>query len=698
MKELLETGAAGDLEYCENCDALIGKINGLAVAIKENDQTKSYGCLIWVGPEDKADPDAAKNYLEEQAIDKPHIIKHFRVAGRGAAIALVKYNDPVRNIGNINRLMSEISDGLFARSYVNCCYRCGSTEKLSLYSDNGVPVLYCTDCGRGTVLRSFGGKAVPEREAPVISADDPLLGSLLADGTGEAEPEPQKNVFNADPTADLSGLMFDASAEEEVKTAPPRSELFEAAQREFEEQKKLQAEEADDFLNSLLFVAGDEKPAEKEPEPKLTVSAPTEADISELGGLMYDGTESEETAEQPDAEEKAAENANIDNLMYDANADAFGNGGSWEETPAVETQAPAASGSEIDGLMVGGIDSVTAVTAIGRGEGEDLQVETQEEEYVGLDDSIEVTEIHDDSNDGEDIEITALDSKLGAPTDTQGAELEAGETPLEADGSVPLVNPNSGFADVRPSSAFGPGAVRAYSAGSYEGANIAEEPVGFDGRKKGSAPVRDPRLGDEMGARSRDFRSQQVSEPALHRRKVEQHKVSGNAKSSTNTNYSYTAVYGSKGVVGTIAAVIFALVGAGMWCGVGYLLDMLGGFSEDTTSLITAVCAFLPALFAFVGYRIGGDYFDKKGILISVIVTILFDAIGAFALFVTSELRWTAQQYGFSVSLDKAFERVGEGLAGTSTEVAIYGRLLIIAVVMVISLAAGFVVANRRSE
>ena len=29
MKELLETGAAGDLEYCESCDALIGKIKDL---------------------------------------------------------------------------------------------------------------------------------------------------------------------------------------------------------------------------------------------------------------------------------------------------------------------------------------------------------------------------------------------------------------------------------------------------------------------------------------------------------------------------------------------------------------------------------------------------------------------------------------------------------------------------------------------
>ena len=428
----------------------------------------------------------------------------------------------------------------------------------------------------------------------------------------------------------------------------------------------------------------------------MTVNAPTESDISDLGGLMYDGTETVEE-EQPAAEEKAAENADINTLMYDAQ-EAADETVPEQRIPAVEMQAPAASGSEIDGLMVGEIDEVTAVTAIGRGEGEDLRVAAQEEEYVGLDDKVQVTAIHDDSNDGEDIEVTELDSRLGAPTETEGDVLEANDTPLEEDGSVPLVNPNSGFADVRPSSAFGPGAVRAYAAGSYEGANIAEEPVGFDGRRKGSAPVSDPRLGDEMGGRSRNFREQQVSDPALHRRKVEQHRVSGNAKSSTHTNYSYTAGNASKGVVGAVAAAIFGLVGAGLWSGIGYLLDALGTFDQNTASLIIAVCSFLPTLFVFVGYRIGGDYFDKKGIIISSVVSVVFDVIGALALFVTSELRWTAQEYGFSVSLDKAFERMGAGIAGGETDVAIYGRLLIIAVIMVISLAAGIIVANRRSE
>jgi len=700
MKELLETGLAGDLDYSEVCDALIGRINGLSVAIKENDQTKSYGCLIWVGPTGKADPEAAEKFLAEQAAEKPHIIKNYRAAGRGAAIALVKYNEAERNIHNITRLMTEISEGLFDLSYDNCCYKCGTTEGLSLYSDKGVPAQYCTKCGRGTVLRSFGGQAVPAPETPVTETDDPTLDGLLIDGTEESAPEvnaAENIISSSDEAIDLSALLFAGIEEEQEKEAPRRSELFEAVQREYEEEQRrereVRGEEPDEALDSLMFVAGEEKPAIAEEKPAVTVSA--SSDISDLGSLMFDGTE-EEPEKQPSAEEKAVEKASIDELM-------FGNGGVVEgllpEEQIVETQAPAALGSEIDGLMVGEVSEVTAVTAIGKGTGEDLKFETEEEDYVGLDDNVAVTEIYDDSNEGEDIDITASEYDVNEPTDTTGEQLSANETPLEADGSVPLVNPNSGFADIKPSSAFGPGAVRAYVAGSYEGANIAEEPVGFDGRRKSDAPVRDPRLGDEMGAHSRDYRSQQVTEAKYKTRKtVEAHRVSGVAKSSDKTNYSYVVESGSKWIVGTIAALLFGLVGAGLWSGIGYLLDMTGTFNDDTASLILSICAFLPTLFVFVGYRIGGDWFDRKGIIISSVLSVIIDAAGMFVLFVTSELRWTAVNFGYSVSMDKAIERAVSGFTGAGTELAIYGRVLLIAIIMVISLAAGIVVANKRSE
>ena len=45
MKELLETGVAVDLGYSGKCDALVGKVKDLSVVIKENNETKSYGCL-----------------------------------------------------------------------------------------------------------------------------------------------------------------------------------------------------------------------------------------------------------------------------------------------------------------------------------------------------------------------------------------------------------------------------------------------------------------------------------------------------------------------------------------------------------------------------------------------------------------------------------------------------------------------------
>lgn len=706
MKELLETGLGADLEYYEACDALVGRINGLSVAVKENTATNSYGCLIWVCPGNAADKGEIEKYLSAQAAEKPHVIKNYRTAGRGAAIALMKYNDAERNISNINRLMSEIAEGLREHSYDNCCYKCGSREMLSIYSDKGVPVQYCSRCGRGTVLRSYGGKTAPVREDPVISADDPTLGGLLADSAAESAENTAavSNTLVSDDNIDLSGLLFDGSAAEEAKPEVRRSELFDAVQKEYEEEQRLARESSDDsvedLLGDLLFVAGETK-SEDEPLEfrERTESAPAASDDTDLGGLLFDGTEEAPAADDTPnfSAENSASGAELDNLLYDGADEAPEKEEPQEWEP--EIQAPAAVGSEIDALMVGEDTEVTAITAIGHGSGEDLVVETEEEEYVGEDANVAVTEIVDDSNEGEDIDITALETDASEPTDTSGEELVAADTPLEEDGSVPLVNPSSDFADIRPSSAFGPGAVRAYAAGSYDNATATDEPVGFDGRPKSAGPVSDPRAGDEMGARSRDYTSQRVSEANYHKRKtVEAHRVSGVSRSSKNMNYSYVVSSGSKTVVGAIAAFLFGLVGAGLWAGVGYVLDLTNAFNDDTASLITAICSFFPTLFVFVGFRIGGDTFDKKGIVISAIISGLLDVVGAFALFVTSELRWTAREYGYSVSMDTVMERIGKGFTGASTEVAIYGRLLIITIVAVIALAAAIVTASRKMD
>ncbi|MCR4780326.1 MAG: hypothetical protein K5876_04425 [Ruminiclostridium sp.] len=700
MKELLETGLADDLGYYDVCDALVGRINGLSVAVKENSATSSYGCLIWVCPDGSDEKGSVGDYLAKLAEEKPHIIKHYRAAGRGAAIALVKYNDSGRNIGNINKLMSEIAAGLAERSYSNCCYRCGSHEQLSIYSDNGVPVQYCSKCGRGTVLRSYGGKTVPAKADPVISEDDAELGDLLigqSSDSGEAESVTADTPVRDD-NIDLSGLLFDGGVEESSEPEERRSELFEALQKEYEEEQRAARDAngngADDLLDSLLFEAGEKKP-EETPREAPAARKTAESNDDDLGGLLFDGTE-EAPAEEKAAEETgAAANADIGSLMYDGAEDnATEAPQEWEP----EMQAPAALGNDIDEFMVGEDTEVTAVTAIGRGEGEDIVVDTPEEEYVGEDENIAVTEIYDDSNEGENIDIEELDPEANS-FDNSGEEIEADDTPLEADGSVPLVNPSSNFADIRPSSAFGPGAVRAYSAGSYDNATATDEPVGFDGRPKSAGRVSDPRAGDEMGSRSRDYTSQRVAEANYHKRKtVEAHRVSGVAKSSSKSNYSYIVSNGSHTLVGSIAAFLFGLVGVGLWAGIGYILDMTGAFNDETSSLISAVCAFLPALFVFVGFRIGGDCFDRKGIVISAVMSLLLDGVGAFALFVTSELRWTAREYGYSVSMDAALERVGKGISGENSEVAIYGRLLIIAIIAVIALAAAIVIANKRSE
>ena len=48
MKELLNTGVSLSLEYCPEIDGLIGRIKNYSVAVRENNETGSYGVLLWV--------------------------------------------------------------------------------------------------------------------------------------------------------------------------------------------------------------------------------------------------------------------------------------------------------------------------------------------------------------------------------------------------------------------------------------------------------------------------------------------------------------------------------------------------------------------------------------------------------------------------------------------------------------------------
>ena len=126
MKELLETGVNIELSYDKRLDGLMGQIKGYSVVVKENNQTGSYGCLLWVRKGDFAAIKSAEDYLAEQVTSNPDLVKNFRVTERGIAAALVKTSDSYKNITNIKRFLYDLTSFLSLNFYVSCCYDCGA--------------------------------------------------------------------------------------------------------------------------------------------------------------------------------------------------------------------------------------------------------------------------------------------------------------------------------------------------------------------------------------------------------------------------------------------------------------------------------------------------------------------------------------------------------------------------------------------
>lgn len=713
MKELLDTGIDTSLGYSGRCDALVGKVKDLAVVIKENNETKSYGCLIWVKKKNSSSDDELYSYLSGQVADKPHIIKHFKTTGRGAALALVKYNDPSRNIKNLNRFLGDLADDLYAHDYVNCCYACGATEDLGIYASGSSVVQYCANCRKGTLVQSgdepadddaaeLSAQEQPEEQGSVYDGDlmeamtaaavdlraeetaqtvEDLLADPAASASRDDSADDDREVIStANDSADLSGLF---AVEEAEKEPAPKSELFEAAQREFEEERRKAAKEnegPDETLDGLMFSASDAQ-KEKSAEPafgEANVYIEEETDSSNLEGLMYDENDAPENEPEETEEEKEVENANIYGLML----------GSEQEVAEAEAE---------NGTVE--VTEVTAVTAVGMGSGEDLTFEAEDEEEED-DGSVEVTEIYDDSNEGDDIEIEELSSDFNMPTDTKGGEIEASETPLEADGSVPMVNPKSDFAETKPSSVHDPNAVRAFAYGSYEGANVAEEPVGFDGRRKGDR-ISDPRLGDEMGSVSRDYKRQNAAAtaPGAEGPKPTGFRVVSKGGDRSRPVIKKTrSIYSgdSNAVVGVIAAVLFGIIGCALWCGIGYMLGLMDSFDKTVMSIVLAVFGCLPAVAVFLGYRIGGDCFDTKGIVIASVLTVILDAVGLAAVLIVGEMQSKAEEIGYNLPIDKAAGNVMQSLSDPALKNSLMLQLGVTAVVMVISLVAGIVIAKKR--
>ncbi len=724
MKELLETGVAAGLGYSASADALFGRINGLSVVIKENDSTKSYGCLIWVKKSGESSGDALTAYLEKQIADKPHIIKHFRVAERGVAIALVKYNDPVRNINNIIRFMSELADELDAQGYRNCCYSCGSTDCLGIYKDGNSIVQYCEDCSKGEPI-DVGGAGDDDMFADKEDYAAPIEEFIISEGASD-DGEPENAEGSSDDGFELASALSEAAAE--INAAEMTGSVDELmaelpddnANEEAAEASMTAASEHDDAdIGEFMLNEINDSAVEEAEEPVLREEPAEEADSSDLGDFILSDVDNAVTGvEEASVEfERVAEDVQDDALNENELAEFM-----FDESTPAPSEAPVPVPEPIDEEKFGNanlrelaleeekkpaeeeLTEVTAVTAIGAGFGDDLEVETPEIEEFGESEEVAVTEIHDDSNDGEDIEIQALDTEFNKPTDTSGGELGASETPLEADGSVPMVNPKSDFADNKPSSSRDPMAVRAFAYSSYDYGSTADEPMGFDGRPKGYQGG-DPRMGDEMGGVSRDYSRQQAAYTApgsIGPRPTTQKIVEKGGKRSKPINMNARKVRsysdGSHAFVGFIASLLFGIIGCALWCGIGYLLGLMETMDPEVKLLVMSVAGLLPTVFVFIGYRIGGDYFDGKGFVVSGIMSVIMDAVGMGAMLITDEMQRSAKELGYNLPIEKALDNVKSLLTDEAASFNLKRQLIITAVVMLLTLVISIVVAKKKSR
>ena len=432
-------------------------------------------------------------------------------------------------------------------------------------------------------------------------------------------------------------------------------------------------------------------------------------EVNNEPGSAEAGTESSGLSADSDGESDAA----LEALMFDA-GDAAKTEAAEEDPPAGPVDEEAFGNANLRDLVLADeqeiaetgdeVVEVTAVTAIGEGFGEDLLVESEETEEVGESDVVAVTEIYDDSNEGEDIEIEELKSDFNKPTETKGGELGASETPLESDGSVPMVNPNSDFADNKPSSTRDPAAVRAFAYGSYDYGSTAEEPMGFDGRPKGYQGG-DPRMGDETGGVSRDYSRQQsaFAAPGSSAPRPTMQKVvskGGDRSKPINMKAKMVRSYsdGSHAFVGFIACLLFGLIGCALWCGIGYILGLMETMDPEVKLLASAVSGFLPTLFVFLGYRIGGDYFDGKGVAVSVIMSLVMDAAGAVSFLLTGEMQKSAKELGYTLPIEKMLDNLKATFADSAASFNLKRQLLITAGIMLLTLIISIIIARKKNK
>lgn len=567
MKELLSTGVNIGLEYHAETDALIGSVKGYAVAVKENLQTGSYGCLFWVKEGDYTDVTTAEEYLTEQQKINPEYIKIFKIAEQGVAVALNRADDDFTNVNNLKRFIYDFTSSLSVNYYKNCCCECGKTENLAIYSADGTIAQACSECGSKYKLILN----LPDTSVPV-----PAPKNIIPEPVKE---EPVLSEIKAEPVkTEIDELLFAEQA-----TEPVFREI----------NPEVPAEDNTEILRELMFDATEIVAEETEPVIKNNVSD------EEMEELMFTEIKQEPSAESEPVSESVPEIKQENKNLNDEFAHFLAGAEEKEqerprskifeeaEREFAEEKARLESEAKLN-------NPEDAIDNLLIDENGDM---TLKEQVAEIDDgSSDVTEYHDDSNDGEDFDIEEIESTVEMPTVTTGhPQLEAEETPLEEDGSVPLINPNSHREERHVSPVDGPDAVQPLEFSQIitnENLSAQERPIAPPGYADGS----------RMSRSDGNFRNEVPQKSYV-------------SYSSLGFNDS------SNAFMGIIGSLTLGLIGIGVWVLIASkfnLISYLGGLAVVLT--------------VFGGYRLAGRTMDRKGAVISFIIALLMTVAGALVI------------------------------------------------------------------
>lgn len=571
MKELLNTGVSLSLEYCPEIDGLIGRIKNYSVAVRENNETGSYGVLLWVKEGDYSAVTSVSDYLADRVNSDSDMVKNFRVQERGVAVALRKTDDPYTNVNTIKRFIIDITGILSVNFYKSCCYRCAGTENLGIYLDNGVPTQYCSACSAGKKLL----KDFPETKAAQSLSFEALMPKAETIAAVES-------VLGNGKSEDFGGLLSEIKTD---NTSFPEAEPFKTTAPE----SAAAENKADDDIAELLTEMKTDYDGSYDTEIKRE-DIPDNTDIS---GLMM-GVAEEKKAEYVPPRSELFEKIEREYREEQKNA------------PKIEEK------DDLSGFMVTPLDFAGSKE-------DEIKVVENSDGPIGHNDKIAVTEIRDDSNDGEDIDVTEIESTISKPTVTTGHEqLTALETPLDENGNVPLMNPNAESNDNKPSPVDGPDAVLPAVSNkpmpkAEEVSKIAAPPPGY---------------------------AQMESDPRAEVQRLPQPPRPYDAP-------AYVApidwgIPDSNPLLGILGALVLAVFGVLIWSFIGRL-----GYISYIGSI-----ALVASIYG--GYRLAGGSMDTKGKVICTVLSLLLTFVSSWIVIVLNTQAQIHDIFGYNISFFNA--------------------------------------------